>query len=97
MADVDSIGLRREDRQYLTTLIENFQGRPAGVEAIAHTINAATDTLEEEIEPFLLRIGFVVRTARGRLVQAKAYEHLSLKPPAPPKTDKNSEDQQELF
>ena len=95
MADVDSIGLRREDRQYLMTLIENFQGGPAGVEAIAHTINVATDSLEEEIEPFLLRTGFVVRTPRGRVAQPKAYEHLNLKQPA--KDEDDDSDQQQLF
>ena len=97
MADVDSIGLTQQDRQYLTTLIDNFQGHPAGVEAIAHTMNAATDTLEEEIEPFLLRIGFVVRTPRGRVAQARAYDHLKLKRPTEESKDDEEDPQQELF
>jgi Holliday junction DNA helicase RuvB len=82
MAAVDSIGLRREDRKYLEVLIKRFLGGPAGVEAIAHTMNSATDTLEEEIEPFLLRTGLVVRTPRGRVARAGAYEHLKIDPPA---------------
>jgi Holliday junction DNA helicase RuvB len=93
MASVDSIGLRTEDRSYLETLINNFNGGPAGVEAISHTMNAATDTLEEEIEPFLLRTGMVVRTPRGRIARAKAYEHLNLTPPH----DDDAADQQKLF
>lgn len=94
MASVDSIGLRREDREYLRVLIENFQGGPAGVEAISHTMNSATDTLVEEIEPFLLRKGLVVRTPRGRIARASAYEHLKL---TPPQTDDGDSDQQALF
>ncbi len=81
MAAIDSIGLRREDRDYLSVLIGSFQGGPAGVSAIAHTMNAATDTLEEEIEPFLLRKGLVVRTSRGRVARASAYDHMKLTPP----------------
>ena len=94
MAAVDKIGLRREDRSYLETLINVFNGGPAGVEAIAHTINCATDTLEDEIEPFLLRTGLVVRTPRGRVARPAAYEHLNLTPPEEPDSD---EDQQTLF
>ena len=101
MDQVDSVGLRREDRQYLKTLIDSFLGGPAGVEAVAHTMNVATDTLEEEIEPFLLRIGFVVRTPRGRVVQTKAYEHLKITPPVKDKAKSkevlDEEDQQRLF
>lgn len=94
MASVDSIGLRTEDRNYLETLIHNFNGGPAGVEAISHTMNAATDTLVEEIEPFLLRTAMIVRTPRGRVARAKAYDHLNL---ARPVKDDESEDQPKLF
>ena len=82
MAGVDGLGLRREERKYLETLITVFEGGPAGVEAISHTMNSATDTLEDEIEPFLLRMGLVVRTPRGRVAKAAAYEHLQREPPA---------------
>lgn len=96
MASVDSIGLRREDRHYLEVLINNFDGKPAGVEAIAHTMNTASDTLEDEIEPFLLRTGLIVRTPRGRVARPGAYDHLGLHPPDPaPK--KASDNQPGLF
>lgn len=81
MADVDRVGLRREDRNYLETLICMLDGGPAGVENIAHSMNSAVDTLEEEIEPFLLRMGFIVRTPRGRVARPAAYEQLNLSPP----------------
>lgn len=81
MAGIDELGLNRLDRKYLTTLIRAFGGGPAGIEAIAHTLNAAADTLEEEVEPFLLRLELVVRTPRGRIATVKAYQHLALPPP----------------
>jgi Holliday junction DNA helicase RuvB len=81
MAGIDSLGLDKQDRSYLQTIIRVFSGGPAGVEAIAHTMNLAPDTLSDEVEPFLLRIGLLIRTPRGRMVTAKAYEHLKLPPP----------------
>ena len=82
MAGIDSLGLDKQDRSYLQTIIRVFAGGPAGVEAVAHTMNLAPDTLSDEVEPFLLRIGLVIRTPRGRMVTKKAYEHLKLPPPA---------------
>lgn len=81
MAGVDDLGLGRQDRRYLETLIRVFAGGPAGIEAIAHTMNASIDTLEDEIEPFLLRTEFLVRSPRGRVVTSKAYQHLQIQPP----------------
>jgi Holliday junction DNA helicase RuvB len=81
MAGVDLIGLGRQDRKYLETIIRVFAGGPAGVEAIAHTMNTSVDTLSDEVEPFLLRSELVVRTPRGRVVTARAYNHLQLSPP----------------
>ena len=80
MAEIDVLGLAKLDRRYLETLIRVFSGGPAGIEAIAHTMNTSSDTLEDEVEPFLLRSELVVRTTRGRVVTARAYEHLQLKP-----------------
>lgn len=80
MAGIDVGGLDRQDRKYLETLIRVFDGGPAGVEALAHTINVAPDTLEDEVEPFLLREELVVRTPRGRVATAKAYQHLGVTP-----------------
>lgn len=79
MAGIDGKGLDRQDRRYMETLIRVFDGGPAGVEAIAHTMNTASDTLEDEVEPFLLRSELVVRTPRGRIVTSKAFQHLGLK------------------
>lgn len=81
MAGIDALGLDKQDRSYLQTIIRVFAGGPAGVEAIAHTMNLSPDTLSDEVEPFLLRIGLLIRTPRGRMVTAKAYEHLNLPPP----------------
>lgn len=82
MAGIDTLGLDKQDRGYLTTLIRVFGGGPAGVEAIAHTMNLAPDTLSDEVEPFLLRSELVIRSPRGRVATAKAYEHLKMTPPA---------------
>jgi Holliday junction DNA helicase RuvB len=80
MQGIDILGLDSQDRKYLETIIRVFRGGPAGVEAVAHTMNLATDTLADEIEPFLLRSELVIRTPRGRRVTAAAYEHLGLAP-----------------
>jgi holliday junction DNA helicase RuvB len=78
MAGVDNLGLGTQDRKYLETLIRVFGGGPAGIEAIAHTMNAAVDTLSDEVEPFLLRSELVVRTPRGRVVTQRALQHLGM-------------------
>jgi Holliday junction DNA helicase RuvB len=83
MAGIDVLGLDKQDRAYLETIIRVFAGGPAGIEAVAHTMNLAPDTLSDEIEPYLLRSELVVRTPRGRIVTAKAYEHLKITPPTP--------------
>ncbi|QDT69618.1 Holliday junction ATP-dependent DNA helicase RuvB [Planctomycetes bacterium MalM25] len=82
MRGVDQKGLDSQDRRYLETIERVFHGGPAGVEAIAHTMNLPPDTLTDEVEPFLLRSEFVVRTPRGRKLTPKAYEHLGKAPPA---------------
>ena len=78
MAGVDNLGLDQQDRKYLETIIRVFGGGPAGVEAIAHTINAPVDTLSDEVEPFLLRTELVVRTPRGRVATTRTYQHLNV-------------------
>ena len=80
MAGIDAAGLDSQDRRYLETLIRVFSGGPAGVDAIAHTMNTSPDTLEDEVEPFLLRCEYVVRTPRGRVATSRAYQHLKLPP-----------------
>ncbi len=93
MAKIDRRGLDSQDRKYLQTLIDVYGGGPAGVEAIAHTMNIASDTLEDDVEPFLLRIGLVIRTPRGRQVTPAGYHHLGLTPPDEP----DNSEQQSLF
>lgn len=83
MAGVDTEGLGKLDRQYLDTLIRVFSGGPTGVEAIAHTMNVSPDTLADEVEPYLLRTEFVLRSPRGRVASEKSYRHLKLQPPPP--------------
>jgi len=73
---IDSMGLDKQDRGYLDTLMRIFAGGPTGLEAIAHTMNVSGDTLEDEVEPFLLRSELIVRTRRGRIATEKAYRHL---------------------
>lgn len=82
MAEVDTVGLDKQDRRYLETLIGVFSGGPTGVEALAATMNLPSDTLSDEIEPYLLREQFIVRSPRGRLATARAYEHLGKKKPS---------------
>lgn len=84
MASVDALGLDKQDRSYLETIIRVFSGGPAGVEAVAHTMNLSPDTLSDEVEPYLLRSELVIRTPRGRIATAKAYQHLNVTPPKPP-------------
>lgn len=81
MAGIDELGLDKQDRGYLETIIRVFTGGPAGVEAIAHTMNLEPDTLADEIEPYLLRSELVIRTPRGRIVTAKTYQHLKIQAP----------------
>jgi holliday junction DNA helicase RuvB len=76
MAEVDLLGLDKQDRRYLETIINVFEGGPTGVEALAATMNLSADTLSDEIEPYLLREQMIVRTPRGRMATAKAYQHL---------------------
>ncbi len=82
MIGIDALGLDKQDRNYLDTLIRVFAGGPAGLEAIAHTMNVSGDTLEDEVEPFLLRSELIVRTRRGRIATEKAYKHLQRIPPS---------------
>jgi Holliday junction DNA helicase RuvB len=82
MAEVDCEGLDKQDRRYLETLIGVFAGGPTGCEAMAATMNLAADTLSDEIEPYLLREQFIVRSPRGRVATPKAWELLGKQPPA---------------
>jgi len=83
MMEVDSIGLDDVDRKILTTIIENFGGGPVGIGTIAAAIDEEKDTIESIYEPFLMRIGFLERTTRGRKLTPKAYDHLGCRYPKP--------------
>ena len=83
MIEIDAVGLDEIDRRYLETLMTIFGGGPAGIQAIGHSMNVPVDTLEDEVEPFLLRCGFLQRTPRGRMVTVAAYEHMNRTPPDP--------------
>lgn len=83
MREIDFLGLDKQDRRYLQTVINVFGGGPAGLQAIAHSMNVSADTLEDEVEPFLLRCQLIQRTPRGRVITAAGFEHLRLAPPGP--------------
>ena len=78
MQEVDRLGLEEPDRKYLQTLVKIFAGGPAGIQAIGHSINVPIDTLEDEIEPFLLRNGLIQRTPRGRVITAIGLQHIGM-------------------
>jgi Holliday junction DNA helicase RuvB len=76
--EIDELGLDNIDRRMLTSIIENYAGGPVGLDTLAATINEESVTLEDVYEPYLMQIGFLTRTPRGRCVTRKAYEHLGL-------------------
>ena len=77
--DVDELGLDDTDRALLRALIEKFNGGPAGLETLAATINEDSNTIEDVYEPYLLQLGFIARTPRGRVCLKGGYEHLGIK------------------
>ncbi|HPD47091.1 MAG TPA: Holliday junction branch migration DNA helicase RuvB [Anaerohalosphaeraceae bacterium] len=81
MEQIDALGLDELDRAFLRALITVYSGGPAGIEALAATLGEERDTLEDVVEPYLLQIGFVRRTRRGREITPAACEHLGLAPP----------------
>ena len=78
LMDVDEKGLDKTDRLILKTMIENYGGKPVGISAIAASIGEDPDTIEDVYEPYLLQIGFIDRTPRGRVARDKAYQHLKI-------------------
>lgn len=81
--EVDEAGLDSNDRRFLKALIENYGGGPVGMDTLAAAIAEARDAVEDVIEPYLLQQGFIMRTPRGRMACARAYEHLGLSTPPP--------------
>jgi Holliday junction DNA helicase RuvB len=82
MLDVDELGLDDIDRRILRAIIEKFDGGPVGVETLAAATSEETDTIMDVYEPYLIQLGFLQRTPRGRVATRRAYEHLELTPPA---------------
>ena len=78
LLDVDRYGLDQVDRNVLITMIEKFQGGPVGLDTLATAISEDTGTLEDVYEPYLVKNGFIMRTARGRVVTELAYKHLGI-------------------
>ena len=81
---VDDAGLDDLDRRYLHAMIDYYGGGPVGLNAIAATLQQDEGTLEDVVEPYLLKIGFILRTSRGRQASVRAYEHLGIDKPPPP-------------
>jgi Holliday junction DNA helicase RuvB len=81
MLEVDEFGFDELDRKILATLIEQYQGGPAGIQAIAAAVGEERGTLEDLYEPYLIQEGFLQRTPRGRVATRRAYEHLGIQPP----------------
>lgn len=78
LLEVDELGLDKDDRKIVTLIAQNFNGGPVGVDTIAASSGEESVTIEDVIEPFLLQIGFLTRTPRGRVLTEKAYEHFHL-------------------
>ena len=76
--DIDDMGLDSTDRKILNTLIEKYQGRPVGIETIATTLGEEISTIEDVYEPYLIQIGYISRTPRGRIALPEAYKHLGI-------------------
>lgn len=95
MEGIDEKGLDELDHKFLRTLVKTYGGGPAGIEAIAATLNEEVDTLVDMVEPFLLKTGFVVRTRQGRMATDAAFTHLGLSLPKDGK--KPAKDGPELF
>jgi Holliday junction DNA helicase RuvB len=83
MLGVDEVGLDELDRRFLRAIADFYDGGPVGIEALAATLNEDRDTLEDVVEPYLLRTGLLNRTSKGRRATKRAFEHLGLDPPGP--------------
>ena len=81
LMEIDQLGLDDLDRRVLRAIIEKFGGGPVGLETIAASISEESDTIMDVVEPYLLQLGFLERTSRGRLASVHAYRHLDLAVP----------------
>ena len=76
LLEVDTLGLDTSDRRVLETLIDKFDGGPVGLDTLAAALNEDSDTIQDVYEPYLIQLGFLERTPRGRVTTRRAYEHL---------------------
>ncbi len=76
--EIDALGLDAMDRRYLTMIADLYGGGPVGVETLAAGLSEPRDTIEDVIEPFLIQLGLIARTARGRCLNGRGYTHLGL-------------------
>jgi len=81
MLDIDEMGLDETDRKILEVIIEKFKGGPVGLNSIAAAIQEEMATLEDIYEPYLMQLGFIDRSSRGRVVTDRGYKHLGRKEP----------------
>ncbi len=95
--EVDSLGLDAMDRRYLLMIADIYKGGPVGVETLAAGLAEPRDTIEDVVEPFLIQLGLVARTARGRCLNDRAWEHLDRSPPAAPPASTPESPQTGLF
>ena len=79
--EIDNLGLDETDRNLLRSMITKFNGGPCGLDTLAATVNEDANTIEDVYEPYLMQLGFIARTPRGRILLKKGYEHLGLKMP----------------
>jgi Holliday junction DNA helicase RuvB len=82
MLDIDQLGLEPLDRRILETMISKFGGGPVGLDTIATSLSEEPETIEDVHEPFLMQVGFLARTSRGRVATELAYRHMGLEPPS---------------
>jgi Holliday junction DNA helicase RuvB len=80
--EVDALGLDAMDRRYLHMIADIYRGGPVGVETLAAGLSEPRDTIEDVIEPYLIQLGLIARTARGRCLNSRGWKHLGLNPPA---------------
>jgi len=92
--EIDSLGLDAMDRRYLTMIATTYKGGPVGVETLAAGLAEPRDTVEEVVEPYLIQLGLLARTARGRVLNDAGWEHLEMTPPV---ASKPGHDQTGLF
>ena len=92
MLDVDQLGFDGQDRRLLLTLIEKFDGGPAGIDSLAAALSEERGTLEDVLEPYLIQQGFIMRTPRGRMATRHAYQHFGLKAPSAVESNAQSGD-----